>query len=384
MNDIKKSLTMNGFTGMHALHLINSFAMLIVSFYLTMHYFEVHFPEQLGGSSGLCDFSSFWNCDGATHSGAAAIMGVPTAFFGLIVSLLFLCSSLMPSESQEKTCSLVAKANFAGCIILFIYSLVTLGSLCPFCTLYYVLSGVAVLLYTKFGMNSFKPDIKVSLIWFVVLAVGMGGMVKYSHGKTEKVQKLNDQIVGQFNNLPDLGNPDIESPYILSSNGTSFKDAPIRIVVFSDFQCPFCKIVAEQMHVLMRRYKKHLNVQYFFYPLDNACNSEIKSSFHEKACQAAYLAACDPKVFSSLHDEIFAIQDKLTSGALDELAAKKKMTACFTDPKNKEIVVGLINQAQKFNVKSTPTIIVNGKKIEGSIPNAQFEAIFNSIINGKK
>lgn len=384
MNENQKSLTLNGFTGTHALHLVNSFAMLIVSFYLMIHYYEVHFPEQLGGASGLCDLSSFWNCDAATHSKAAAFMGVPTGFFGVIVSLLFLISSLMGSVAQEKTCSFISKVNFAGCIVFFIYSLTSLGSLCPFCTLYYILSGLALLLYTKFGINSFVPDLKVSAIWLVVFIAGSFGVSQYTNGKSEKIQKLNGQIVGMFNNMPDLGNPDVESPYVLATNGSSFKDALIRVVVFSDFQCPFCKVVAEQMHTLMRRYKKHLSVQYFFYPLDNACNAEVKTRFHDKACQAAYLAACKPENFASLHDEIFAIQDKLSSGALEELARKKDMLSCLSDPKNKDIVVNLINQAQKFNIKSTPTIIVNGKKIEGSIPTAQFEAIFDSIINEKK
>jgi protein-disulfide isomerase len=40
-----------------------------------------------------------------------------------------------------------------------------------------------------------------------------------------------------------------------------------------------------------------------------------------------------------------------------------------------------VNAATQFNIKSTPTIILNGKKIEGTIPNGQFFAIFDDILS---
>jgi protein-disulfide isomerase len=43
-----------------------------------------------------------------------------------------------------------------------------------------------------------------------------------------------------------------------------------------------------------------------------------------------------------------------------------------------------VNAATQFNIKSTPTIILNGKKIEGTIPNGQFFAIFDDILSSTK
>src|SRR5690606_11581978 len=114
-----------------------------------------------------------------------------------------------------------------------------------------------------------------------------------------------------------------------------------------------------------------INIQYIFYPLDSKCNSNVKSRFHDNACDAAALAACDPKKFHEVHDEIFAKQAQLGSGALKEIESKYALQGC-TD--NKEVVnkvIEGINQGTKYNLKSTPTIIVNGKKIEGTIPNTQ-------------
>ena len=56
---------------------------------------------------------------------------------------------------------------------------------------------------------------------------------------------------------------------------------------------------------------------------------------------------------------------------------------CLDNEQIKNKVIEAINQGTKFNLKSTPTIIVNGKKIEGTIPNTQFFAIFDDILSGK-
>jgi hypothetical protein len=62
-------------------------------------------------------------------------------------------------------------------------------------------------------------------------------------------------------------------------------------------------VVAEQMPELVRRYGNKINIQYFFYPLDHKCNSNIKNKFHENACDAAMVAACDDKKFAKVNDD---------------------------------------------------------------------------------
>ena len=380
----KKGLTLNGMTGLNFLFILNAVAMISVSIYLTTHFYNTLYPTQLGQASSLCNISSFFNCDAATYSKAASIAGVPTSFFGIIVGLLFLFSSLMPSEALEKTCSAVAKYNFIGCILFFIFSLTVLGSLCPFCTLYYVLSGIAFFLFWRYGMNKWIPDIKISSAWSVLLIGGAIFMHQTTSGKEDLRSKLNVSIVKQFNTMSSLADPTQESPYKIHMSTAAFAEAPIRISVFSDFECPFCKIVAEQMPELARRYPGKINIQYFYFPLDAKCNSNVKGRFHENACDAAYLAACDAKKFPELHDEIFANQDKLKTGVLADIAKKHGLESCIANEENKNKVIQSVNAATQFNIKSTPTIILNGKKIEGTIPNGQFFAIFDDILSSTK
>lgn len=379
----KKSLTLNGMSGMNFLFILNAAVMIGVSIYLTSHFYEVLYPTKLGGASTICNISNFFNCDAATYSKISNIAGVPISWFGIVVGLLFIFSSLMPSEALEKTASAVSKYNFIGCIALFIFSLGALGSLCPFCTAYYALSGIAFFLLWKKGINSWVPDVKVAGLWAVLLIAGSGFFYMTTKEKEDLNVKLSASIVSQFAGLADNGDPDVESPYKIHKATEKFSDAPIRITVFSDFQCPFCKMVAEQMPELVRRYPNQINVQYMFYPLDAKCNSNLKGRMHESACDAAFLAACSPEKFPELHDEIFSNQGKLSEGSvLTDLAKKYGLQNCVTEEiKNK--VIESINQGTKYNLKSTPTIIVNGKKIEGTIPNRQFFAIFDDILSKK-
>jgi protein-disulfide isomerase len=267
--------------------------------------------------------------------------------------------------------------------VLFFFSLFVLGSLCPFCTAYYALSGICFYLFWRYGRNEWLPDLKVAGLWAAILLVGSFFMYQNTKEKEEKKNHLNTSVVQQYRQLPNLGEADMESPYKIHMATKNFADSPIRMTIFSDFQCPFCKVVSEQLPDLVRRYGDKLSIQYMFYPLDNKCNPNVKHAMHEYACSAAMLAACDPKKFLDVHDEIFAHQDQLAEGALKDIAARHNLTNCETD-EMKNIVISTINQGTKFNLKSTPTIIVNGKKIEGSIPSNQFFAIFDDILSGQK
>lgn len=209
-------------------------------------------------------------------------------------------------------------------------------------------------------------------------------MYQHTAGKQDVKNKLNTSIVQQFNKLANVGDPDQESPFKIHMATEKFADSPIRISVFSDFECPFCKVVSEQLPELIRRYPKQVSIQYFFFPLDGKCNSSVQTRMHPNACDAAALSACDEKKFAEVHDEIFANQGKLGQGELTNIAKRHGLDKCMADPENMNKIIASINQSTKYNLKSTPTIILNGRKIEGTIPSVQFFAIFEDILNKTK
>lgn len=375
-----KGLTLNGITAQNAFYTLISVIMIGISIYLTSHYYDTIYPTSLGGGSTICNISSFFNCDAATYSSIAAIAGVPISFFGVLIGLIFLGSVIFPSAHFEKTASAISKYNLIGCVVLFVYSLAVLGSLCPLCSGYYILSAIACFLLWKKGLNSWTPDPKVGTIWVAIFLFGGGVFNRVTAAKQEKQLNIASQITTQFNALAVYGDPETESPYKLHISSKTFAESPIRVSIFSDFQCPFCQKVAEQTHQLIRLYGDKISVQYFFYPLDSSCNAKMKSPVHPIACRAAMLAACDADKFSTVHDEIFAAQEGMTLDSLKGIAETHGLTECFNSQSSKDAVLASMNQAEKFNLTSTPTIIINGRKIEGSIPNPQFQAIFDEIL----
>ena len=133
--------------------------------------------------------------------------------------------------------------------------------------------------------------------------------------------------------------------------------------------------------MLKKRYAGKINIQYFFYPLDQNCNPNMKSPMHLYACQAAYLAACvgDEK-FEEVHDYIFENQGKMDVEWLNNLAKKYNVFECMNAQSTKDIVSATIKAGDFYNMQSTPTIIINGKKLEGAMPLNQWYALFDEMI----
>ncbi len=375
-----KRLTTQGTTLTHSALILLTLTAIGIGIYLTSHFYQTFFPTKLGGASSLCDLSSFWNCDSATYSPISNIAGVPIALLGLVLNIFYLFGSIFPSDEYEQTSKTLSLINVIGCLVLFVYSLAVLGSLCPMCTVYYLLSIGTFYLFYKHSDMPFGFAVKPAGI-FAVLMIGtfIFGTQYYS-GKQTKQLALNKSIIEQFKKLPDLGAPNFVSPYWLLKSTDKFTDAPIQISMFSDFQCPFCKVVADDFHKIMRRYKGKMNVSYQFYPLDNTCNENVKSSFHPFACKAAQTSACNPEHFIAIHDKIFANQKNLTKDFFTDIEKEYSLQNCDND-QIKETIRKTIANGSQYNIKSTPTMIVNGKKIEGRIPGTSLQAIFDAILN---
>lgn len=349
--------------------------MLGFSLYLTQHYFDLRFPTGLESKS-LCNVNSFFNCDKTTLSSAGNIAGVPISVFGAIIAALMMVGLILKNEDYERTMYFSLAVNFIGCVGLFIYSLVVLKGLCPFCTLYYIISGIAFLYFVR-KSHTWKPA-PGYLVAFAVVVIAISALVKINVDNKIKAQdEVAGDLIKQFYSLPDLGSPKVPSEFKIASA----ENAPIKMVIFSDFECPACRALSEVMPQVAARYEGKIDIQYFYYPLDNTCNPSMDRPLHTYACKAAYVTTCMPKEqFAKAHDEIFANQDKLQSGYLDQYIKDNKLESCVNDPKTKEKVVELIRAADPFNIRSTPSYLINGVKIEGVLPPDQMFAIMDEIL----
>ena len=70
------------------------------------------------------------------------------------------------------------------------------------------------------------------------------------------------------------------------------KNAPVTIVEFSDFQCPFCRLGAFTMNTIQNRYPDKVRLVFRNFPLNSACNPSLDHVVHEFACDTAKAAVC--------------------------------------------------------------------------------------------
>lgn len=356
-------------------------AALMIGFsaYLTQHYFDVKFPNGLTSGS-LCNINSFFNCDKTTLSPLGAPFNVPISIYGMIIGFLVGMGLVAKNEEYEKTVYFTLIVNAVGCAVLFLYSLIALGGLCPFCTLYYIVSWAALFFFYK-KSETYKPNLGfLASFALVFLASGflMRNNISNRIAENEKnSSSIANDLIKQFYSLPNLGQPNYPSIYKLNSSNT----AAIKMVIFSDFECPACKALSEQVPLIISKYGNNVDIAYYFYPLDNSCNPSMQRPLHQYACNAAYAAVCMPSAdFFQVHEHIFKNQDKMEAGFVDEYIKQNKLDACVKNPETKDKVAKLIAAATPFNVQSTPTFLVNGVKIEGVLPFDQLSMIFDEII----
>ncbi len=357
--------------------------MVALSIYLTKHYFDVHFPTGLS-SGGLCDINAFFNCDVATNSFLSNIAGVPISLLGLFMGLFILFGFIFNNDKIEGTIHTLLWFNAVGCLLLFLYSLIGLGGLCPACTMYYVASWLTLFCFHKTSSYRSIGLPALAGYGFTVLLVFV---ITFNYVSNKKEQannaksKLAKGLISQFENLPNLGAPKVNSDYLMASAGGDFKEAPVRITKFSDFECPACKMLSDVLHKTAKKYEGKVAIQYFFYPLDNNCNPEMERPLHQNACNAAYLAACLPKKFKEMEEDIFSNQENLSQEWIERRVKEEGVEECYKSKETREKVLTYIKAAKPFNVKSTPTFLLNGVKIEGVLPENQLSILIDHILS---
>ncbi len=157
-------------------------------------------------------------------------------------------------------------------------------------------------------------------------------------------------------------------------------DAPITIVEFSDFQCPFCKQWHQTVYEpLLAAYPGKIRVVYRHLPL---------TSIHPDAQGAAEAAMCANAQgkFWEFHDKLFA-GEALGAGIYSQYASDlgldvKKFEACITKGAYRQAVQEDSDFALNLGVNSTPTFFVNGLAIVGAQPLSVFQQVIDKELAG--
>ena len=152
-------------------------------------------------------------------------------------------------------------------------------------------------------------------------------------------------------------------------------NAPVTLVEFSDFQCPFCQRVAPTLKQLKATYGDKLRIVWKDFPL---------TSIHPEAFKAAEAGNCarEQGKFWEFHDRLFANQQALQPEALKEHAAAVGLdaaafSACLDTAKHSDRVQQQIATGSRLGINSTPAVFINGRQITGAQPYEVFASIID-------
>jgi protein-disulfide isomerase len=150
--------------------------------------------------------------------------------------------------------------------------------------------------------------------------------------------------------------------------------APVTIVEFSDFECPFCGHAVETLQQVEKAYGNNVRIVFRDYPLFS----------HRTAKRAAEAAHCaeEQGKFWEMHDRLFTKGGPLTDPDLYRFASqagidRNKFDQCLTSGKYKEAWKVSQDEGNRVGVTSTPSFFINGRMIVGA---AGYD-VFSKIID---
>lgn len=148
------------------------------------------------------------------------------------------------------------------------------------------------------------------------------------------------------------------------------KNAPIHVIVYSDFQCPACRLALEPLEELRNQFPDVMQIEFRHFPLVQA---------HRWALAAASFAECaaEQGKFWEFHNRLYS--EQLTWSKSEDAPVffadyvqelnldRKALEQCIENPKTLTKIQRERSTGDKLKVESTPTIFINGHTVVGAL-----------------
>lgn len=206
----------------------------------------------------------------------------------------------------------------------------------------------------------------------IIAGVIIAGAVVYQPAD-KRVGGGNEQVINEP--APSYETPTVDDDVVLGE-----ADAPVTVIVFGDYECPFCERLYQDAEKQMREeYIKTGKVKMVYrdYPL----------SFHPSAQPAAEAAECagDQGKYWQYHDALFERQSTLATLNYIDLAGelgldKTAFKSCVETNKFASEVAQDQADGIAAGVDGTPASFINGKLVSGAVPYATFKAAIEAAL----
>lgn len=158
-------------------------------------------------------------------------------------------------------------------------------------------------------------------------------------------------------------------------------NAPVEIIEFADFQCPFCERAFPTVMKVLNTYGDRVRLVYRQYPLPN----------HPNARPSAEAAACagEQGKFWPYHDRLFGSQNLLADNDLKQHAVAigldaQKFNACFDARKYRKDIDDDLAAGAAVGVTGTPAFYINGREVDGAQPYDVFQRVIDEELQKRR
>jgi predicted DsbA family dithiol-disulfide isomerase/Skp family chaperone for outer membrane proteins len=158
--------------------------------------------------------------------------------------------------------------------------------------------------------------------------------------------------------------------------------APVTIVEFSDFECPYCGGLFPTLKQVEKEYGDKLRIVYRQFPLNNI------HPYAQKAAEAS-LCANDQKHFWEFHDSMFGNQRELSIADLKQRAVDMKLDTatfnqCLDSGKHAPAVQKDVQEGARAGITGTPALFINGRLLSGNQPLAEIKLLIDDELQRKQ
>ena len=353
-------------------------------------FYKTNFLAQFAPS--FCAVSELIDCDGVAQTTYALSAGVPNALWGLILYLIIIMLLFVDKiqakfkntifdvfENPRSYIAFLGVLSFAISMILAFISIHVIKKICALCFVtYFVNLAIAFIANTKgffiqdtiTTIKDFIKGVKKYFILFLIVLISFISTLIYLSNSlifSPKLKERKEQK--EFFEAK-------RNKYAIKGNILGKENAKVVINVYSDYNCPYCRIVNIMLHKAAKERK--ILVKEINFPIDKSCNTKVGITLGGPEASCIYskyaLAAEKQGKFWGVANILFDVRPQNFNVLVEEIQKAKlniDIEKLQKDAMSLEIETQLqkdIEQTVSKGIMGTPTFEINGIQYVGAMP----------------